>query len=216
MISGGLDNLRFLTISGGLQESILTDKNLEESEAYGAGIIYYYTYSGLSDILSLSGLNTYIVMFGLPERFLCGFEVKENKITAENFVNEVDFGDYYLKFKIYDSNGKEIIHTSQSLGTGTIIEFEDEFKKHREKFRVVVKGDTTGDGKITPVDALVIIKHINNKITLETEAHIEAGRVRPESRWELTATDALAIIKHLNNKYEIKQVSSNCAVNQEL
>lgn len=59
--------------------------------------------------------------------------------------------------------------------------------------------------KISEVDALAVIKHINNKILLPSEAHIEAGRVRLTSGINLSAVDALAIIKTVNGKNIINQ-----------
>lgn len=73
------------------------------------------------------------------------------------------------------------------------------------EYNVVIYGDTTGDGKINAIDALAVIKDINNKIPFANEIYKTAGKVHSNVEDELTAIDALAIIKSINGKYEINQ-----------
>ena len=90
------------------------------------------------------------------------------------------------------------IELNTNYVTGTKIKIKD-----GEEFKVVIYGDITGDGEIEPVDALTLIKSINEKIKYKGEEFKEAGKII--SKDSPTAVDALAIIKHLNGKYTIKQ-----------
>ena len=66
-------------------------------------------------------------------------------------------------------------------------------------------GDINGDGKISAVDALTLIKGINGKIYFEQPSILEAGRILTTGNNKPKAADALAIIKHINGKYTINQ-----------
>ena len=107
---------------------------------------------------------------------------------------------------MYDKKYQEIDST-KVVGTGYTIEnyLENEELPNQE-YVVVVYGDTTGDGLITPVDALAIIKNRNEKVLFTSEFYNEAGRILTENKEETpSALDALAVIKHLNGKYTINQ-----------
>ena len=75
-----------------------------------------------------------------------------------------------------------------------------------QTYIIVIYGDTNGDGQITPLDALAIIKNKNNKVLFSNEVYAEAGRIlTQDNKATPSAVDALAIIKHLNKKYTISQ-----------
>lgn len=125
-----------------------------------------------------------------------------NNTNVQNFMKQNNFNNAY-QAKIFDKNNNEI--TGESLlGTGSTVKLYEDGKVVKE-YVVVIYGDTTGDGKITAVDALAVIKHINNKILFTKEAYSEAGRVRSTSGNSLTSVDALAIIKGVNGKFTINQ-----------
>lgn len=112
---------------------------------------------------------------------------------------------------IYDINGQELTEDTQ-VGTGMIIKIDENYEQKNEaengtiaEYNVVLYGDVTGDGKINAIDALALIKDINNKIPLTSEVYREAGRIVSDSSTNPTAVDALAIIKSANGKYEINQ-----------
>ena len=123
-------------------------------------------------------------------------------LTVQEFNNQNNFSDGY-QAKVFDKSNKEITGNA-ILGTGSKVRLYDDNKLVKE-YVVVIYGDTTGDGKITAVDALALIKHINNKILFTDEVFSEAGRVRPNSGTTLTSVDALAIIKGVNGKFTINQ-----------
>lgn len=125
-----------------------------------------------------------------------------NNTDVKSFIEQNNFSSEYIA-KVYDKNNREITG-EQLLGTGSTVKLYNNGKVVKE-YVVVIYGDTTGDGKITAVDALAIIKHINKKITFTNAAYVEAGRVRQTSGTTLTAVDALAIIKGVNGKYTINQ-----------
>ena len=118
----------------------------------------------------------------------------------EDFKKQNNFNSTY-EVKIYDKNDKEL-QDNNIIGTGSKVKLYKQGKIVKE-YTVILYGDTTGDGKITSVDALAIIKHINNKIPFKKEEYIEAGKVRKESGKNLTSVDALATVKSVNGKYEI-------------
>lgn len=125
-----------------------------------------------------------------------------NNTNVQNFMKQNNFNNAY-QAKIFDKNNNEI--TGESLlGTGSTVKLYEDGKVVKE-YVIVIYGDTTGDGKITAVDALAVIKHINNKILFTKDAYSEAGRVRANSGTTLTSVDALAIIKGVNGKFTINQ-----------
>ena len=134
---------------------------------------------------------------------ISGFEVTQEGIkvseVAKSFTDNV-------KTVVYDKNYKEI-DESEIVGTGYTVEnFYDIEDFANQEYTVVIYGDTTGDGLITPVDALAIIKNRNEKVLFTSEFYNEAGRILTENKEETpTALDALAVIKHLNGKYTINQ-----------
>ena len=121
---------------------------------------------------------------------------------VEDFKKQNNFNSTY-EVKIYDKNDKEL-QDNNIIGTGSKVKLYKQGKIVKE-YTVILYGDTTGDGKITSVDALAIIKHINNKIPFTKEEYIEAGRVRKESGKNLTSVDALAIVKSVNGKFKIEK-----------
>ena len=127
----------------------------------------------------------------------------ENKITVQNLVDSNSFDDG-VTVKAYNEKNEEITDATHGLGTGSYVKLYDGEELVRE-FRVIVYGDASGDGEITSLDALTVIKAKNQKISI-SEFCSEAGKVFSRDTEGLpNAIDALAIIKHLNDKYEIKQ-----------
>lgn len=134
---------------------------------------------------------------------LKGFVITENKITIQDMLDQDVFEEDVI-VKVFNEENTEISDTTSGLGTGTIIRL---YKSEQlvAEYGVIIYGDVSGDGEITALDALTIIKARNKKIEL-TGIHIHAGLVFSEKGPHMpSAIDALAIIKHLNNKYEIQQ-----------
>ena len=135
--------------------------------------------------------------------------------AVSDFINQDNFNRVY-QIMIFDKNETEITDKSL-LGTGSTIQIYKNGIKVKE-YVVIIYGDTTGDGKISSVDALAVIKHVNGKKEFTADVYIEAGKVHSKSEDDLTAVDALAIIKGVNGilyiiwrKYEkyFKNISNN-------
>lgn len=139
-----------------------------------------------------------------------GFDVKKIKVSEllENF--NIDNGFEVCSIK------DEILENDAIFGTGTKVKIGGDGNSQAQRpdgserywaaeFDVVIYGDTTGDGKINAIDALALIKHLNEAIPFTSEVFTEAGSIVCEDGEEPTAVDALAIIKHANGKYQISQ-----------
>ena len=128
---------------------------------------------------------------------LIGFDLSKGIITEENLLNDNYFrNDTGIEIDIECKEG--------IIGTDSRIDI----KKNGillNAFVVVMYGDINGDGKISAVDALTLIKGINGKIYFEQPSILEAGRILTTGNNKPKAADALAIIKHINGKYTINQ-----------
>ena len=70
----------------------------------------------------------------------------------------------------------------------------------------IVYGDTDGDGEITAVDALAIIKNKTGEIPFTTDAQKEASKVSTkENNEDAGAVDALAITLVIIGKAKLDQ-----------
>lgn len=139
-----------------------------------------------------------------------GFDLEKTKVSEllENFNTTKG----YAVCNIAD----ETLEDDAIFGTGAkvkiggngdaLVEYQDGSKLYWvAEYNVVIYGDTTGDGKINAIDALALIKHLNDAIPFTNEIFTEAGRIVCEEGTEPTAVDALAIIKHANRKQLISQ-----------
>lgn len=119
-----------------------------------------------------------------------------------DFINENNFNSEYT-IKIFNEQEQEV-SIDGLITTGKIIKLIKNDQVEKE-YRTVIYGDINGDGKITAIDALNLIKGINGKINFENPYTIEAGRIITKEEKKPSAVDALAIIKHLNGRYIINQ-----------
>ena len=160
--------------------------------------------------------------YELPMKLIKNLDFKvsnlENKTIISGFNNQTLTANNLLEEfksdtkKIYDINGKELTG-DVPVGTGAIIKIDENYKQENKsengliaEYNIVLYGDVTGDGKINAIDALALIKDINNKIPLSNEIYKEAGKIISDSSKEPSAVDALAIIKSANGKYDINQI----------
>lgn len=136
--------------------------------------------------------NRFVMLSGIDE-----------KITANSLINGNNFNSNFLvkAFK----NDEEI--TTEYIGTNTVIRFYKNSNLEKS-FYIVLYGDTNGDGQVSSVDALAVIK---NKLDIEkfkNEVFEEAGRVNLKTRTNKStpsAVDALAIIKNKLGMEKIEQ-----------
>lgn len=152
-------------------------------------------------------------------RFIYGFDDKKMKVSE--LVSKFNNG---LVVLVFNQNGQKLTDNDY-VGTGMTIKIglknKDEITDEEAEelagdigeYTVLLYGDTTGDGRINAIDALALIKDINNKIPFTNEVYRQAGKVvsfanistSDPKRIEATAVDALAIIKYVNGKYDINQ-----------
>mgnify|MGYP006959330930 CR=1 FL=1 len=88
--------------------------------------------------------------------------------------------------------GQEI-SGDEKIGTGTVIKvFEN--GEEKTEYVAVVYGDTDGDGDMTAVDALAIVKNKTGEVPFTTDAQKEAAKISTKDDGEEAgAVDALAI-----------------------
>ncbi len=139
------------------------------------------------------------------QQVISGFYISKNGLSKNEVIknfNTTIIEEYGAKF--FNQNANELVN--DNIGTGSIMKIGYyPGVESTQEYTILVYGDTNGDGLITPVDALAIIKDINNKIPFTNEIYRTAGKVYSDAEQELSAIDALAIIKYTNGKYEINQ-----------
>lgn len=150
--------------------------------------------------------NDFTNIDGEDFNLISGFRLTDNKVTFQDLLDLDAFAEG-VTAKAY-KNGSEILAT-EGLGTGSKIRLYKGEELVRE-FDVIVYGDVSGDGEITTLDALTLIRAINDKLPYDYDfstIHWAAGQVFTghQDVHGPSAIDALAIIKHLNEKYEITQ-----------
>ena len=141
------------------------------------------------------------------EHMISGFDVSDLRVSTikQQFNSN-------LSIDFYNKNGEKL-NDNQLIATGckikidekTTEEVSEELAGMIGEYTIIIYGDTTGDGKINALDALALIKDINNKIPFTSEAYRQAGRIVSSNDQKPTAVDALAIVKAANGKYEINQ-----------
>lgn len=120
--------------------------------------------------------------------------------TVEQIIKSGEFAEG-TTVKVY-KYGQEIAN-SEKVGTGSVIKVLENGEV-KEEYIVVVYGDTDGDGEITSIDALAIVKNKTGKIPFTTEAQKEAARLLTKTGTS-GAVDALAIVKSRTGKAVINQ-----------
>ena len=109
--------------------------------------------------------------------------------TPTNIANEINKLEAGAKIIIKDKNGKE---KNTILATGDTITITS--KNQTKTFTLSLKGDPSGDGKISAVDYLLIQKHILKYKNLENE-YKDASDVNNDGK--VSAVDYLLIQKHI-------------------
>ena len=150
----------------------------------------------------------FINIDGEDFNLISGLHLTDNKIAVVDFI-DADYFDEGITVKVFNSKKEEITGANLGLGTGSIIKLYKGEEIVRE-FDVIIYGDVSGDGEITTLDALTLIRAINNRLPYGIELltiQWAAGQVFTghQDVHGPSAIDALAIIKYLNDKYEIQQ-----------
>ena len=101
-----------------------------------------------------------------------------------------------MQYKIIDKTGTEI-QSGENVTTGSKIQME--VNGETVEYKIVVKGDTTGDGKADIKDILAINKHRLNKAKLKNE-YLQAGDINKDGESDIK--DILQI-----NKYRLGKIT---------
>ncbi len=113
-----------------------------------------------------------------------------NKNTVLDMKNNITT-DLELEFVNYKG---EILSDSDNLGTGSKIKIKENGIVLRE-YKIVIYGDTTGDGKINSVDLLVLQRHILELQQLE-DVFLKAAIINKTNK-KPTSVDLLLIQRHI-------------------
>ena len=127
-----------------------------------------------------------------------------------DYLTGVDFSTSYASFmknievkngsaRLKNADGKVI--TSGTVATGMTLEILDKNGKQADTYDVVIKGDVSGDGKISSVDPLTLQKHIVGSRTMKG-AYLKAADINGDGR--ANSLDVLYIQKHIVGSYSIK------------
>lgn len=162
--------------------------------------------------ITLSDISENMIKYESLENYdktiICGFDISD--LTISNIKQQLKSN---LKVDVYNTKGEKLDDNSL-LATGYTLRIDARTEEEVPveyltgnigEYTAIIYGDTTGDGKINAIDALALIKDINNIIPFTSEVYRQAGRVISANGQGPTAIDALAIIKAANGKFEINQ-----------
>lgn len=127
--------------------------------------------------------------------YFSGFEIDTN---TQTLVDKIKSLNADAKVQITDSNG--IVKTNKSLATGDKISITS--RGEEKVYTTVISGDTSGNGKIDPLDLLRVQKHILDVNGL-SGAYSKAADVNKDGK--INPLDLLIIQKHILEVSFIKQ-----------
>ena len=105
-----------------------------------------------------------------------------NKLTSAGATN----------VSITDSKGNQVANSSL-IGTGYKLTIT--INNETKTYTFVIRGDTSGDGKINSLDLLQILKHINGDKKL-TSSYLKAADTSKDGK--VNSLDLLQVLKHIN------------------
>ena len=127
---------------------------------------------------------------------ISGIDYKNNKVSdIKNLITT----DLELEFVNYKD---EILEDNSLIGTGSKIRVKENGNILRE-YKIILYGDSNGDGRINSVDLLVLQRHILEIESLD-DIFIKASNVRRVGV-KPTSVDLLLIQRHILGLQEIKQ-----------
>lgn len=127
---------------------------------------------------------------------ISGIDYKKNTVADIKNLITTDLEIEFINYK------NELLQDSSLVGTGTKIRVKENGKILRE-YKIILYGDTNGDGKINSVDLLVLQRHILEIQTLE-EIFIKAANIRKNAS-KPTSVDLLLIQRHILELQIIEQ-----------
>ena len=157
------------TVNGYIWDKVVTDSGLTGYVARGDNDETY--------IEPIKGKDEAII----PEDLKEDSKEIEYKESGSDFICEPDvtienIEKNHTDVKVKDINGKEV--KSGNVGTGYTITYED------KTFTIIKKGDTNGDGRLTPADSTVVLRSYVELEELTEEAKKAAdtnkdGKITP-------------------------------------
>lgn len=113
-----------------------------------------------------------------------GFKTSGTNVICEPKITVTNIKQVASDAVIKDSSGKEV--TSGNIGTGYTIKYNG------QTYTVVKKGDTNGDGKLTPADSTVVLRAYVGTSKLSTAAKSAADT---NGDGKLTPADSTVILR---------------------
>lgn len=127
---------------------------------------------------------------------ISGIDYKNNKVSDIKNLIKTDLELEFVNYK------DEILNDNSLLGTGSKIRVKENGTVLRE-YKIILYGDSNGDGRINSVDLLVLQRHILEIERLD-DIFIKASNVR-RIGVKPTSVDLLLIQRHILGLQEIKQ-----------
>ena len=118
------------------------------------------------------------------------------KVSYSTFVKNVTVTGGRLE--VVNADGSAI--TSGTMSTGMKAVLYDSKGEKLSEYAVVIRGDTSGDGKINSADALAIQKHIVESRPLKN-TYLDAADINGDGR--VNSLDVLYVQKHIVGSYTI-------------
>ena len=118
------------------------------------------------------------------------------KVSYSTFVKKVTVTGGRLE--VVNAEGSAI--TSGTMSTGMKAVLYDSKGEKLSEYAVVIRGDTSGDGKINSADALAIQKHIVESRPLKN-TYLDAADINGDGR--VNSLDVLYVQKHIVGSYTI-------------
>lgn len=118
------------------------------------------------------------------------------KVSYSTFIKKVTVTGGRLE--VVNAEGSAITSGTMSTGMKTVL-YDSKGEKLSE-YAVVIRGDTSGDGKINSADALAIQKHIVESRPLKN-TYLDAADINGDGR--VNSLDVLYVQKHIVGSYTI-------------
>jgi len=144
-------------------------------------------------------INSYAA---LPEPFMCK---NRHLIFVDDYLYGFKEGTTSSDIIDYFYDYKNIVASTEKLGTGSVLSYMDEDSVVQNSVTVVIFGDLNGDGKVSAVDYIMIKKGVLEPDLL-SEASFRAGDISGDGI--LKAVDYMRVKRHIQGKLDINDCSN--------
>lgn len=117
--------------------------------------------------------------------------VKETEYTIDSVINNFNGLSSDYTYVVYDKDNK--VYEDELVRTGDYVIIKDKGNEYR--FNLVLSGDTSGDGLITPLDYIKIKNHIIGNSNLSGEPYMLAADVSGDNN--ITPLDYIKVKNHI-------------------